>query len=913
MSKRARLVLIDGNSVFHRGYHAIPGLTNSKGTPTAGIYGFATMVLKMLPELKPDYVIVAWDKAKTSTRSRLKMYPEYKAQRKEQPDDFYSQIPLVFEFVDAMGWPLMELDDYEADDIIGTMVTQAHKQGLETIIVTSDMDALQLLNDHTRVYASRKGLTDVAVYDLAALDEKYGLTPAQFLDYKALRGDSSDNIPGVRGVGEKTALDLLHEYSSLDGVYGHIDQIKGALHDKLVDGHDMAYLSKKLATIMCDAPVKLEPEKAKTKVDKERIHKLFRELEFKSLLTKLPAELALNANSGLFDSTDVEEAPKRPHLNKVNYKCIQNHKDLEELVAELKKQTVFAFDTETNSLDVVTAKLVGMSFCFKEGEAYYVPVGHQEGEQLKREDVIKALKPVLEDPKIGKIGHNIKFDYQIMRGAGVTLGSLAYDTMIASFLVNPLGRAMSLDDLAYRELGIEMIPITELIGTGKTQTTFDTVPVETAATYAAEDADMTWRVYQKLVPELKKFDLDKLAGDMEWPLIPILAEMELTGVELDTEILSKFNKVISKRILELEQEIYKQAGMNFNINAPAQLSQVLFGKLELVVPGVKKGKTGALSTAAKELEKMRGMHPIIELIFEYRELVKLKNTYVDALPELVSKKDGRVHTSYSQVIAQTGRLSSNNPNLQNIPVRTELGREVRKAFVAPKGRVFVSADYSQIELRVAAALSKDAAMIKAFKEGIDIHQQTASELFDVPLEKVTKEQRYAVKAVNFGVLYGMGAHALAQQTGMTNQEAVDFIKRYYELRPKLKAYIERVKLDARKDEYVSTLFGRRRPCAEINSNNFIVANAAERMAVNVPIQGTAADIMKLAMIALDSRLATSNSRLLLQIHDELIVECDEKDGDRIAKLMKETMENVYDLGVPIAVDTNIGKNWGELK
>lgn len=912
MTKRKKLVLIDGNSVFHRGYHALPGLTNSQGVPTAGIYGFATMTLKMLPELKPDYVVVAWDKAKTSIASRVKLYPQYKAHRKEQADDFYSQIPLVHKYVEAMGWPLYELDNYEADDIIGTLAREAERKGLETVIVTGDLDSLQLLDTNTKVWASRRGLTDATIYDLKALDDKYGLNPEQFIDLKALKGDASDNIPGVPGVGEKTALDLLHQFGSLDAVYDHLDETKGAVQRKLTEGKELAYLSKKLATIWCDAPVGLELDKSRVDaIDRAQLRELFLELDFKSLITKLPGEdKGGNSAQSLFDEP-AKEARARDHIKKAKYHTIQTVESLESLAESLKSLKAFAFDTETTSVDVLEAKLVGMSFSFKEGEAYYVPVGHSNAKQLSKELVLEKIRPILENPLINKVGHNLKFDYQIMRGEGVTLTPVSFDTMIASFIVNPLARAQKLDELAYRELGIEMIPIEELIGKkGKDQMSFDMTALEEASQYAAEDADITWRLYEVLKPQLEKH-FKKLAEEIEWPLIPVLAEMELAGVELDVDFLKKFNKQISARILELEKEIYKLAGEHFNLNAPAQLSNILFNKLGITVAGVKKGKSGALSTAAKELEKMRGMHPIVDLIFEYRELAKLKTTYVDALPDAVAG-DGRVHTSFSQVIAQTGRLSSNNPNLQNIPIRTELGREIRKAFVVPKGRALVSADYSQIELRVAAALSKDQAMIKAFKDGIDIHQQTAAELYEVPLDKVTKEMRYAVKAVNFGVLYGMGAHSLAQQTGMDNKQASEFIKRYYELRPGLSKYIEGLKAFARKHEYTETLFGRRRPCPEINSNNFIMANAAERMAVNVPIQGTAADIMKLAMVKLAGKL-DDKTQILLQIHDELIVECDDSKAEEVAKIMKETMESVYDLGVPIDVETGVGKNWGELK
>jgi DNA polymerase-1 len=522
-----------------------------------------------------------------------------------------------------------------------------------------------------------------------------------------------------------------------------------------------------------------------------------------------------------------------------------------------------------------------------------------------------VLKPLLEDPRVGKVGHNLKFDYQVLRRYGVTLAPIIFDTMVAGFVVNPLARAQTLSDLAYEELGIEMIPIEDLIGKGKEQITFDVATIEDATRYAAEDADVAWRLYNQLAPEIETGNFEKLVQETEWPLIPVLAEMELAGIELDKDFLKDFSKTITKRIMDLEQDIWKVAGGAFNIASPNQLQDVLFNKLGMPTQGVKKGKTG-YSTAASELDRLRGAHPIIDLITEYRELMKLKTTYVDALPTQVNPSDGRIHTSFSQVIAQTGRLSSTNPNLQNIPVRTELGREIRKAFVAPKGRTFVSADYSQIDLRVAAALSKDKNMIQTFKDGIDLHQQTAAELYGISIDEVTKEQRYNAKTINFGVLYGMSPHGLSVATGMTREEAVKFIERYYELRPGLAKYIEETKAFARKNEYTATLWGRKRPCPEINSNNYVVSQSAERMAVNVPIQGTSADVIKLAMIAL-APVLPEGAIQLLQIHDELIVETDEGNAEEVAKLMRETMEGVANIGVPLASETNIGKNWGDLK
>ncbi len=906
-----KLVILDGMALFYRAYHAIPHLSNADGMATNAIFGFASMVLKAIADIKPDYLILAWDKSKTSLSQRLKIYPEYKAKRLKMGDDFYAQIPYAHTIAERMGIPVLELDHYEADDIIGTLSKQYIDK--QIIIVSNDRDIYQLLDPHVEIYRQLRGMTETEIFDAAKLEEKYGLKPAQIIDLKSLEGDASDNIPGIAGVGEKTALGLLEKYHDLDGIYDHIDEIPGKLHDRLVEGKQMAYLSRRLATIMTDAPVKLDLESARLgNYDRQGVYDLFRQLGFKSLLTKIPDEPGMG--SSLAEPTLFDEPGRkveRLHLESAKYLCIDDEAKLTQLAKDLSAQKMFAFDTETDSLDIMTAKLVGMSFCWQEGEAFYVPLGHQEGQQMETVAVLSVLKPIFENPKIGKVGHNIKFDYQLLKRAGINITPIAFDTMIAAFIVNPLVRSRTLDDLAYSELGIDMIPIDELIVTkGKSSVTFETVAIDVACTYACEDADVTWRLYEKLAPQLTG-KLKSLAEQTEWPLIPVLGDMELAGIELNQKFLAEFNKSISAQILKLEDEISQHAGERFNISSPAQLSRILYEKLELEKAGIRRGKTG-ISTAATELEKMRDVHPIVELILQYRELVKLKTTYIDALPKMVSEVDGRIHTSYSQTIAQTGRLSSNNPNLQNIPVRTELGREIRKAFVAPKGRVLVSADYSQIELRIAAALSKDQDMIKAFKEGIDIHQRTAAELYGVPLDKVTKDQRYNAKTVNFGVLYGMSPHGLSVATGMERDQAAEFINRYYELRPKLREYIDKIKADARKDEYVETLLGRRRPCGEINSNNFNISAAAERMAVNVPIQGTAADIMKLAMIQLAPNL-DDDVQLLLQIHDELIVEAPKARAEDVAKVMKQTLEQAYDLGVPIEVDTRIGSNWGTLE
>lgn len=912
--KKERLVLVDGNALFHRAYHAVPHLTNKDGEPTNAVYGFANIMIKMMNDLKPKYVVVCWDKSSKTFRKEL--YADYKATRKTMDNELRVQIPFVKELVGALNLPFVELDNYEADDIIGTFVEQS--KDYETIVVTGDKDELQLIDENTKIYMLRKGFSETQIYGLEEMMETYGLTPKEFIDLKALQGDSSDNIPGVPGVGPKTAVDLIQKYGSLDGVYENLGDLKGKLKERLEENKELAYLSYKLSTIVRDAPVTLDLKHATlNQVDRQALHELFMRLNFKSLLNKLPAEMAgpepnKNNDPSLFgDGGEQGGVRERAHLKNVKYNSVTTQTELDVLVKKLGTKTMIAVDTETTSVDVMTANLVGISLSAKAGEAYYIPVGHKVGTQLPLKDVLEAVRPLLEDPKIGKVGHNIKYDYQILKQAGIHLGPIAFDTMVASFLLNPAARTQGLGDLAYGELGVEMIPIEELIGSkGKDQKSFDMAEIDVATQYAAEDADITWRLYEKLAPQIRKEDFEEIAQKTEWPLIPVLGDMELNGIELDVPFLEKFNKVISKDILTLQEKIWKLAGSTFNISSPNQLQDILFNRLELPTQGVKKGKTG-YSTAAPELERLRGQHKIIDEISQYRELTKLKSTYVDALPLQVSETDGRVHTSFNQTIAQTGRLSSINPNLQNIPVRTPIGREIRKAFVAPQGRVLVSADYSQIELRVAAALAKDEGMIKTFKEGIDLHQQTAAELYDVKLEDVTKDQRSAAKTINFGVLYGMSAHGLTVATGMLHEESTAFIKRYFEVRPKLKQYIEDTKAFAREHEYTATLLGRKRPCPEINSKNHMIAAAAERMAVNVPIQGTAADIYKLAMIALAPKL-DDDSKLLLQIHDELIVETSKEKAEEVAAIMKKTMEDAYDLGLPLAVDVEIGKNWGEL-
>ncbi|MBI2798094.1 DNA polymerase I [Candidatus Saccharibacteria bacterium] len=927
MSKRPKFVIFDGHALVHRGYHAIPYLTTKDGTPTNAVFGFATMMLLALRELKPDYVAVAWDAPGPTFRH--KQFKDYKGTRQKADQELYDQLPITKDLIEAFNIPLIEQVGYEADDIIGSLAEKYRAQA-DVVIVTGDMDELQLVSDRVSVYTMRKGFTDTVIFDPKMVHEKYGVTPEEFVVYKALKGDSSDNIPGVAGIGDKTATELVAKYQSLDNIYKNLDNIRPAVVKKLEAGRESAYLSLDLSRIVRDMKLDFDLKRATTHdFDRQKVYDLFQKLEFKSLLAKLPTP---PGGKGLVETETNSEKLERSHLVSANYKIVQTEADLKKLVELLSKAKVISFDTETTDTDVIKADLVGLSFAVHEGEAYYVPVGHVQtkpddidfvlmaqdapvdlaGGQLPLELVIKALKPILEDPKIGKVGHNIKYDYQIMNRAGVKLTPIVFDTMVAAFLINPIGRAQSLTELAYSDLGIRMIEITELIGSkGKNQLHFGQTDVSQAGQYAAEDADIALRLYHKLQADLKKLGkLTEVAKTFEWPLIEVLGDMELTGVTLNVKFLAKFAKQIDGDIDKCQKAIWKLAGQPFNINSPGQLQEILFNTLKIETAGLKKTKTG-YSTAASELEKLRGVHDIIEHLFEYRELTKLKSTYVDALPNAVAK-DGKIHTSYNQTIAQTGRLNSTNPNLQNIPVRTVLGREIRKAFVADEGNVLVSADYNQIELRLAAALADDKPMIKTFREHLDIHTATAAEMFGIKPEEVTPQQRYGAKTINFGVLYGMSPHGLSVAAKLDYDQAKEFIDRYFNLRKGVADYIERIKKLAHRQQFTETYFGRRRPCPDVKSNNFVIRSAAERAAVNMPLQGTAADMIKLAMIRIH-KVLPNGAGIILQIHDELIVECKKSQAKEVGEIMSKEMIGVHKFAVPIEVGLKVGTSWGELE
>jgi DNA polymerase-1 len=878
--KGKKLAIIDGKSVFYRGYYAMPNLTTKDGTPTGGVFGFATMALEVIRRLKPDYVAVAWDKPKTNIRKRLAMYPEYKAGRKPAPADFYEQVPILHELLDAFGWPLYELDDYEADDIMGTLAVQASKQGLETLLITSDMDMLQLINGNVHVYALKTGLSNIELYSPSSFEAKYGIRVDQFLDLKALKGDSSDNIPGVPGIGEKGALELLKQYETLDGVYENLALVKDSTCKKLEDGKKLAYLSKELARIWTDAPIKLNlPEVDGSKVQPEKVLDLLQKLEFRTLVRRLPevmqvaidnhqtasGKMSIKAGTNIIiDSPQKLAEVRLPNADKLflySRAAGKHGRDPQVLLLSPDGKTVYSFDL---------SKL----------------------NNFPAESLIHA-RPL--------VGYDVKYSLKVLKALGVkALPPVGHDVFIGAFLLNSLRREQTLSELAIADLDYETSP-------------FEDLDPEQIIARAPEIIGVIKALYELQSKEMKKIPkLPELADKVEWPVIPVLANMEYVGIELDTKYLKTFADQVNDLISDYEQKIYGHADQEFNISSPTQLAEILFTKLHLPTKNIKTGKTG-YSTAARELDKLRGTHPIIDLITQYREVAKLKNTYVDTLPHMVDEHS-RVHTTFNLTIAQTGRLSSTDPNLQNIPTRTDLGRHIRTAFVAGPGKQLVSADYSQFELRLAAVLAEDTELIKMFNRGADIHATTAALIYEREPEDITKQMRRAAKVINFGILYGMSPHGLSIATGMTREQAVTFIERYKSVRKPLFDYMDRVKEKAKVDGYVETLFGRRRPMPDIHSSNFIVRQAAERAAINMPIQGTEADLMKLAMTQVDKRLSAQygETNMLLQIHDSVLLECPEGDTRRISALLKETMESVYKLPVRLDVDVTVGDNWGQL-
>lgn len=865
---KKRLVLIDGKSVFYRGYYAMPNLATKDGTPTGGVYGFAMLSLEVIKRLKPDYVAVAWDKPKTNIRKRLEIYPQYKAGRKPAPPDFYTQIPILHELLESLGWPMYELDDYEADDIMAGLAKKADAEGLETILITSDLDALQCISDSTKVYALKKGLSNIEEFHTDSFTAKYGLRPDQFLDLKSLQGDSSDNIPGVPGIGAKTASSLLQKYDTIDGIYDNIELISGSAHDKLLAGKDMAYMSKKLATLFIDAPIELDLKAMDVhQFDGARLRENLERLEFRAILRNL-ADLPINNNNNASERI----APK----GKLNVPKLVNIEQFE--------------PTNQTYIHCLSKDLFGRS------PVAIIFANDQQVSFVENFKDISTLQKIVTNTKL--IGYDLKKTIRVLHMLGIANIEPFFDIQIAGFVLDSLDKSKNISQLADSVLGYELVDFAQL-------------PPEDIGLYVAELGASLRELYIKQSVSLAEISqLQDLFTNIEMPSVPILANMELAGIGLDINYLSIINRYLEDEISDIEQTIYGYAEQEFNISSPQQLADILFDVMGLPTVGIKKGKTG-YSTASNELDKLRAYHPIIDCITNYREYTKLKSTYVDTLPAQVAS-DGRVHTTYNMTTTQTGRLSSTDPNLQNIPVRTELGRRIRTAFVADKGNVFVSADYSQFELRLAAVMAGDADMVEVFNNGEDIHIRTAAEVYGVALDDVTKQMRSAAKTINFGVLYGMSPHGLSVATGMTMGDAKNFIDRYFAARQPLVDYIASLKKQARDQGYVETLYGRRRPTPDVHSANFIVRQAAERQAVNMPIQGTEADLMKKAMIKLDT-LLPKTVKQLLQIHDSILVECPEADAVKVGDIMKNTMENIApDIAIKLDVDVHTGKNWGEL-
>ena len=905
--KKPLLVLFDGNALIHRAFHAIPPLTVSKtGETVSAVYGFALMLLKVINELKPTHCAIAFDMKGPTFRHQ--MFDQYKAQRPPTPDELVNQLGRVRQLVETFHIPIFELEGYEADDVLGTLSHQASQQDIDTIIVTGDADTMQLVSPRVRVLypKPRRAFSDTTLYDESAVSQKYGVKPEQIADFKGLVGDPSDNIPGVSGIGEKTAVKLLQQFGSIEKIYERIDEVTPPkLQALLQENEAIARQSKKLATIVTKTPVTLNLDDCHIgQYNRHQVTELFRELEFASLLPKLP-----QIGTEEIATAQVETEPPQG-----DYHIINTTPALDELLNRLSAAKSFAFDLETTSLDPMSAQLVGISLSPARGEAYYIPVGHVgwgQVEQLPLEQVIARLKPLLEDNTSAKLAHNGKYDMAVLAEYGITVKNLAFDSMIAAYLLGE--KSLGLKALAFSKLAIEMTPITDLIGSGAKQISMSQVELARAADYACADADMTGQLTELLEVELHQQGLWQLFSEVELPLVPVLVHMERNGVALDTELLRQMSHRLGEQLLKLEAEIYNSVGHQFNINSPQQISSVLF--LELRLPSARKTKSGFFSTEAPVLEGLRGAHPIVDCLLQYRHLAKLKSTYVDALPSLINLKTGRVHTSFNQTQTATGRLSSSEPNLQNIAVRDELGKEIRRSFIAPPGSYLLAADYSQIDLRALAHLSQDQSLLSAFHRDEDIHTATAAQVFGVEPSEVTPDMRRVAKTVNFGVIYGMSDYGLEQATELSREEAAQFIAAYFEKYPGVKQYLESTKEQAREEGYVQTLLGRRRSIPEINSSNRQVREAAERMAINMPVQGTSADIIKVAMINLDREVDKRQlkSKMLLQVHDELIFEVPEAELEEMRQMVPEIMSTALELGIPLKVDIKTGTNWGEME
>jgi DNA polymerase-1 len=934
------LYLIDGHALAYRMYFALTAGSSSQrwqtstGEPTAGIYGFARELIRILEQERPEYLAVAFDVGKTF---RDDIFPEYKGTREKMPDDLRPQIDRIRQMVDAFNMPRLEMEGYEADDVLGSIAKIAAEQGLGVKIVTGDRDLLQLVNERTAVYLAGDNQTYITDADVI---KKLGVRADQVVDYKAIVGDTSDNIPGVKGVGEKTAIALLEKFGTLDAIYQNLDQVENRWKGKLEASKESAYMSYNLALIRTDLKITLDLEHAKVKAfDGAALEEFFKEMEFRTLLTKIPAissgmiaspqatapssikpAKSAKTKSGQFSMFVNEPQIIRaatPQTSNIEVVIVDTQDKLSDLAKELGKAKIISFDTETTSTEEMQAEIVGISLAIKAGQGYYIPVGHTSGDNLPIKKVIAALAPSMTDAKIGKVAHNAKYDYIMLARYGLVVTPLTFDTMLAEFIIDPASRNLGLKNLVHTRLGEEMTHIEELIGKGKNQLSMADVAIEAAANYAAADAENTLRLMPIMQKELERVNGTNILTEIDLPLTPVLAEMEMTGVLIDVPFFKKMSGELGIRLKEFEKQIFSLVGKEFNLNSPQQLSEALFTYLRLEPPDKgRKTATGFYSTAADVLEALIGKHPAIDLILNYRELAKIKSTYLDALPPAVDSVTGRVHTSYNQIGAVTGRLSSNNPNLQQIPIRTEEGRRVRNGFIAEKGSVLLSVDYSQIELRIVAHMAGDEAMLAAFNTGEDIHATTAAAIYSVENDAVNKDMRRHAKAINFGLIYGMSAFGLTRSTELTLAEAEEFVKTYFKKFPGVKKYLDETRKLTAEQGYVETLLGRRRYFPALQGKiNVQMKNREEREAINAPIQGTAADIMKIAMLKIPSAIKAAGlkAKMLLQVHDELVLECPKDEMEKTAHLVQETMANAYPMSIPLSTEARAGRSWGEMK
>jgi len=910
---RERLILVDGSSFLFRAYHAIPPLTNASGEPTNAIYGVSNMLRKLIADYHSDYITVVFDAPGKTFRNEL--YDQYKAHRPPMPDDLRVQIAPLHNLIRAMGLPLIIESGVEADDVLGVLAQHAEQQGYDVIISTGDKDMAQLVTEHIILENTMSN----SRMDIQGVIDKFGVRPEQIIDYLALIGDTVDNIPGVPKVGPKTAAKWLEQYSTLENLVAHADKITGKIGENLRASLDQLPLSKQLTTIKCDLDLPYNMEDLKQQpMDKAELRILLAELGFSSWLKSLDASTELSSGSSSTPAQSPIEAVQtedKPAKIDSSYETVLTEQHFNDWLARLEKAELFAFDTETTSLDYSKAQIVGVSFAVTPGKAAYVPLAHDYPgvpDQLDRSEILEKLRPLLENPHKAKLGQNLKYDTHVLANHGIALRGIAHDTMLESYVLNSTATKHNMDDLAKEYLGVETIHYEDVAGKGAKQIGFQEVSIDQAAPYAAEDADITLQLHQVLNAKLALHPrLLELYSDMEVPLISVLARIENNGVLIDAAMLAQQSLELSSQIISLEQHAHDLAGQTFNLGSPKQIQDILYDQQKL--PVLKKTPKGQPSTEESVLQELAVDYPLPKLILEYRSLSKLKSTYTDKLPQQVDRQTGRIHTSYHQAVAATGRLSSSDPNLQNIPIRSEEGRKIRQAFIAPEGKKIVAADYSQIELRIMAHLSADKGLLKAFSEGQDVHRATAAEVFGVAPEQVTTDLRRSAKAINFGLIYGMSSFGLAQQLGLSRSQAQSYIDLYFARYPGVLNYMDRIRKQAREQGYIETLFGRRLYLPEINSRNAARRQYAERTAINAPMQGTAADIIKRAMIAADRWLYkdSPDAKMIMQVHDELVFEIAQDQVDDCAAKIRSIMCTAANLDVPLLVDIGIGNNWDE--